>query len=43
MRKVHGSILLVAMLAIAGRLVVLEGGLDELIDDLLKHVAPDCA
>ena len=32
-----------AMLAIAGRLVVLEGGPDELIDDLLKHVAPDCA
>lgn len=32
-----------AMLAIAGRLVVLEGGLDELIDDLLKHVAPDGA
>lgn len=30
-----------AMLAIAGRLVVLEGGLDELIDDLLLHVAPD--
>ncbi len=32
-----------AMLAIAGRLVVLEGGLDELIDDLLLHVAPDQA
>ena len=30
-----------ATLAIAGRLVVLEGGLDELLDDLLKHVAPD--
>ncbi len=32
-----------ATLATAGRLVVLEGGLDELIDDLLKHVAPDRA
>jgi AcrR family transcriptional regulator len=30
-----------ATLAIAGRLVILEGGLDELLDDLLKHVAPD--
>lgn len=30
-----------ATLAIAGRLVVLEGGLDDLLDDLLKHVAPD--
>ncbi len=30
-----------ATLAIAGRLSVLEGGLDELLDDLLKHVAPD--
>jgi AcrR family transcriptional regulator len=30
-----------ATLAIAGRLVVLEGGLDELLDDLLIHVAPD--
>jgi len=30
-----------ATLAIAGRLIVLEGGLDELLDDLLKHVAPD--
>ncbi|GAB4195947.1 MAG: TetR/AcrR family transcriptional regulator [Phycisphaeraceae bacterium] len=30
-----------ATLAIAGRLVVLEGGLDDLLDDLLRHVAPD--
>lgn len=30
-----------ATLAIAGRLCVLEGGLDHLLDDLLKHVAPD--
>lgn len=30
-----------ATLSIAGRLVVLEGGLDHLLDDLLKHVAPD--
>lgn len=30
-----------ATLAIAGRLVVLEGGLDDLLDDLIKHVAPD--
>ena len=30
-----------ATLAIAGRLEVLEGGLDELLDDLLQHVAPD--
>jgi AcrR family transcriptional regulator len=35
--SLHG----LAMLAIAGRLIVLEGGLDELLDDLLKHVAPD--
>lgn len=30
-----------ATLAIAGRLAILEGGLDDLLDDLLKHVAPD--
>lgn len=30
-----------ATLAIAGRLVVLEGGLEHLLDDLLAHVAPD--
>lgn len=30
-----------ATLAIAGRLVVLEGSLDHLLDDLLEHVAPD--
>lgn len=29
-----------AMLAISGRLDVLEGDLDELLDDLLKHIAP---
>ncbi len=32
-----------ATLAIAGRLAVLEGGLDDLLDDLLDHVAPDQA
>lgn len=30
-----------ATLAIAGRLVVLEGNLEQLLDDLLLHVAPD--
>ena len=29
-----------AMLSIAGRLSVLEGGLEDLLDDLLQHVAP---
>lgn len=29
-----------ATLAIAGRLVVLEGDLDQILDDLLQHVAP---
>ncbi len=29
-----------AMISIAGRLGVLEGGLEELLDDLIEHVAP---
>ncbi len=32
-----------ASLAIAGRLAVLDGGADELLDDMLRHVAPDSA